>query len=151
MSYVPTAARRLLTELNSLVGKRVEVVLTNGSVYEGTLLGFDHPDLNLVLANARSRDGKQYPRVFIRGTVVAELRALEASLFDPNEFATYLVKKLGIRPEAVRVYEDAGVVVVFNSIRVTATGVEGAGPMAARISHLLKEYLEAKARGEQPQ
>ena len=151
MGYVPAGTRRLLSELNSLVGKRVEVVLVNGSSYEGVLLGFDHPELNIVLGNAKSSTGKTYPRVFIRGASVAEIRALEVSLFDPQEFANYIVKKLGLRPDAVRVFQDAGVVVVFNSIRVTATGVEGAGPMAARISHALKEYLEAKARGETPQ
>jgi small nuclear ribonucleoprotein (snRNP)-like protein len=151
MSYVPTGTRRLLSELNSLVGKRVQVVLTNGSVYEGILLGFDHPEMNIVLGNAKSSRGDSYPRLFIRGSVIAELRALEVSLFDPQEFANYIVRKLGIRPDAVRVYQDAGVVVVFNSIRVTASGVEGAGPMAARISYALKEYLEAKAKGEQPQ
>ncbi len=151
MSYVPTGTRRLLTELNNLVGKKVEVVLTNGNSYEGILLGFDHPELNIVLGNAKSKKGESYPRVFIRGSVVAEVRALEVSLFDPQEFANYISRKLGIRPDAIRVFPDAGVVVVFNSIRVTATGVEGVGPMAARISHALKEYLEAKARGEQPQ
>ncbi len=151
MSYVPTGTRRLLAELNSLVGKRVQVVLTNGVTYEGVLLGFDHPEMNIVLGSARSSQGGSYPRVFLRGAVIAEIRALEVSLFDPQEFANYIVRKLGIRPDAVRVYQDAGVVVVFNSIRVTAEGVEGAGPMVARISHALKEYLEAKARGEQPQ
>ncbi len=151
MSYVPTGTRRLLSELNSLIGKRVEVVLVSGATYEGILLGFDHPEMNLVLGDAKTRDGRSYPRVFIRGSAVAEVRALEVSLFDPQEFANYIVRKLGIRPDAVRVFQDAGVVVVFNSIRVTASGVEGAGPMAARISHALKEYLEAKARGETPQ
>ncbi len=151
MSYVPTGTRRLLSELNNLLGKRVVAVLTNGVSYEGTLIGFDHPDLNLVLADAKTSRGDKYPRVFIRGTVLAELRALEVSLFDPQEFANYIVKKLGLRPDTVRVYQEAGVVVVLNSIRVTAEGVEGAGPLVPRISHALKEYLDAKARGEQPQ
>ncbi len=148
---VPHASRRLLTELNNLLGKKVTVVLTNGRKYEGTLLGFEHPEYNLVLADAKTEDGETIPRLFIRGQVVAEIRARITTIFDPREFADYIVKKLGLRPDAVRVYEDAGVVTVFNTIRVTAEGVEGSGPMAAKVSYLLKQYLEAKRRGEQPQ
>ncbi|ABM80332.1 Lsm family RNA-binding protein [Hyperthermus butylicus] len=145
----PTPTRRFLAELQNLVGKRVEVVLVNGQRYRGTLLGFDHPELNLVLGDVEA-EREKVPRLFLMGRVIAEIRAYELMLFDAREFADYIVRKLGLRPDAVRVYEDAGVVVVYNSIRVTANGVEGAGTLAAKISYLLKEYLEAKRRGEKP-
>ncbi|WP_143522087.1 Lsm family RNA-binding protein [Pyrodictium delaneyi] len=145
----PSAARRLLAELNNLVGKRIEVVLVDGRKYSGTLLGFDHPEMNIVLGNVEIGE-ERIPRIFIMGRVIAEIRAYETTLFDPREFANYVAKKLGLRPDAIKVFQDAGVVVIYNSIRVTANGVEGAGPLVAKVSYVLKEYLEAKRRGEQP-
>lgn len=146
---VPSAARRLLAELNNLVGKRVEIILVDGRKYSGTLLGFDHPEMNIVLGDVEAGEEK-IPRVFIMGRVIAEIRAYETTLFDPREFANYVAKKLGLRPDAIKVFQDAGVVVIYNSIRVTANSVEGAGPLVAKVNYVLKEYLEAKRRGEQP-
>ena len=153
MSFVPPGTRKMISELNNLLGKKVAVVLSTGKRYRGILLGFDHPELNIMLADAveiGQGEEKTIPRLLIRGTVLAELHALEKSLFDPKEFADYLRVKLALRPDAVRVYEDAGVVVVFNSIRVTPEGVEGAGPYVPKIDAILKEYLRAKSKGEQP-
>jgi len=120
-------------------------------MYEGKLLGFEQPSLDLVLADARTPEGDTIPRLVIRGANIAEIRAYEVSIFDANEFAEYIRRKLGLRPDAVKVYPDAGVVVVLNTYRVTASGVEGSGAMAGRIYALLKEYMEAKKRGEKPQ
>lgn len=139
----------MLAELNNLVGKRVEIILVDGRKYSGTLLGFDHPEMNIVLGDVEAGEEK-IPRVFIMGRVIAEIRAYETTLFDPREFANYVAKKLGLRPDAIKVFQDAGVVVIYNSIRVTANSVEGAGPLVAKVNYVLKEYLEAKRRGEQP-
>ncbi|BEP18588.1 Lsm family RNA-binding protein [Pyrofollis japonicus] len=143
----PPSSRRFLTELSNLIGKRVEVVLIDGRKYVGRLLGFEHPEMNLVLSDVKV-DDQTIPRLFIMGRVIAEIRAYETTIFDPREFADYVAKKLGLRPDAIRVYPDAGVVMIYNSIRVTAEGVEGAGPLAAKVNYVLKEYLEAKKRGE---
>ncbi|MET1101251.1 MAG: Lsm family RNA-binding protein [Pyrodictiaceae archaeon] len=149
MSFVPAGTRKIISELNNLVGRRVAVFLTNGKKYEGILLGFDHPELNVLLADVEIEEGRRIPRLLVKGSVVAEIHALETSIFDAKEFAEYLKRKLGLRDDAIRVYEDAGVVVVFNSIRVTAEGVEGSGPYVPKINYVLKEYLEAKSKGEQ--
>ncbi|HIP85190.1 MAG TPA: ribonucleoprotein [Pyrodictium sp.] len=151
MVLAPTASRRFWTEMHSLLDKQVKVVLVNGRMYEGKLLGFEQPSLDLVLADARTPEGDTIPRLIIRGANIAEIRAYEVSIFDANEFAEYIRRKLGLRPDAVKVYPDAGVVVVLNTYRVTASGVEGSGAMAGRIYALLKEYMEAKKRGEKPQ
>ncbi len=145
----PPSSRRFITELTNLIGKRVEVVLIDGRKYVGRLLGFEHPEMNLVLSEVKIED-KTIPRVFIMGRVIAEIRAFETTIFDPKEFADYVARKLGLRPDAIRIYPDAGVVMIYNSIRVTAEGVEGAGPLAAKVNYVLREYLDAKKRGEQP-
>ncbi|KSW11356.1 hypothetical protein CF15_00345 [Pyrodictium occultum] len=147
-AIAPAAARRLVAELNNLLGKRVEVVLMDGRKYKGTLLGFDHPEMNLVLGDVEAGETR-IPRLFIMGRVVAEIRAYETTMFDPREFANYVARRLGLRPDAIKVFQDAGVVVIYNSIRVTANGVEGAGPLAAKVSYVLREYIEAKKRGEE--
>ena len=48
---MPAAKRKLITELNNMVGKRIEVVLRDGKIYKGVLLGFDHPEMNLLLGD----------------------------------------------------------------------------------------------------
>jgi small nuclear ribonucleoprotein (snRNP)-like protein len=148
-AFVPEASRRIVSELNNALGRHVEVVLVDGRRYTGLLLGFDHPEMNVLLGEVEV-EGEKLPRLLISGKVVAEIRIKEAMLFDPEEFANYLVRRLGLRPDAVKVYRDAGVVTVYNNVRVTATGVEGSGTLAAKVSYILKEYLDAKKRGEAP-
>ncbi|MET1128200.1 MAG: Lsm family RNA-binding protein [Thermoproteota archaeon] len=148
-TFVPEASRRIVSELNNALGRHVEVVLVDGKRYTGLLLGFDHPEMNVLLGEVEV-EGEKLPRLLISGKVIAEIRIKETMLFDPEEFANYLTRRLGLRPDAVRVYKDAGVVTVYNNVRVTATGVEGSGTLAAKVSYILKEYLDAKKRGEKP-
>ena len=152
-AYLQSAPRRIQRELNRLIGKRVEVELTNGKIYVGVLREIEYPSLNMMLVDAERRDsdetqGARIPLLFINGSVVAEVRAEEVSVFDAREFADYLAKRLGLRADAVRVVPEANIVLVYNSIRVTEHGVEGSGSMAAKISYILKEYLDRKKRGE---
>jgi small nuclear ribonucleoprotein (snRNP)-like protein len=144
-------SRRIQREFNRLIGKRVEVELVSGKIYRGTLREVDYPQLNILLTDAITvgQEGKRIPLLLLSGSVVAELRAEEASAFDAREFAEYLAKRLAIRPDSIRVIHDANVVLVYNSIRVSEHGVEGSGSLAAKINYILKEYLEAKKRGEQ--
>ncbi len=147
-AYLSPYSRRIVTELNELIGKKVEVVLVDGRKYSGTLLAYEHPEFNLLLAEVDIGDGSKVPRLIITGKVVAEIRAYEVSLFDPKEFAAYLIRQLGLRRDAVKVYEDAGVVLVYNSVRVTPDGVEGSGNLAAKVNYVFREYMERKKRGE---
>ena len=153
-AYLQSAPRRIQKELSRLIGKKVEVELANGKIYAGVLREIEYPSLNLMLVDAERKDAgnngqERIPVVFINGNIVAEIRAEKVSVFDAREFADYLAKRLGLRADAVRVIPEANVVLVYNSIRVTEHGVEGSGSMAAKISYILKEYLERKRRGEQ--
>ncbi len=143
---VATATKKLIGELGSMLGKRVLVRLTNGKSYEGILAGFDHPEVNVILLNVHDQDGATYPKVFVRGSVVSEIIAMETPLFDPKEFAEYITRKLNLHVGDAKPYPDAGIVVVLNNIRVSEKGVEGSGPLANKINSLLEEYLEAKRR-----
>lgn len=145
---MPQTGRRIQSELGKLVGKTVEIVLTDGRVYRGILQDYDYPELNLLLTEVDIGVESRVPVLVLTGKIVAEIRAHETSVFNPREFAEYAVKKLGIRPDGVKVYDDAGIVMIYNTIKVDEHGVEGSGTLAAKVSHILKEYLEKKRRGE---
>jgi len=148
-AYAASPSRRIEGELAKLLGRRIEVALTSGRVYSGVLKGYDYPSLTLLLVDAEEQGGSgRYPLLILTGNVIAEIRVREVPLFDANEFAEYLVRRLGLRPDAVKVHEEAGAVIVYNTIRVTEGGVEGSGGLVPKISFVLKEYLEKKRRGE---
>lgn len=147
-AYMAQGTRRIAQELHKLIGKNVEVILVDGRKYKGMLLGFDHPELNLLLSDVDVGGDSKVPRLLVSGKIVAEIRAYELSLFNAKEFAEYLIKQLGLRRDAIRIYEDANVVTVYNSVRVTPDGVEGSGTLAAKVNYVFREYMERKKRGE---
>jgi len=133
-----SAQRKLLLELSSLLDKRVLVRTTYGKVFEGTLTGFDHPALNISLVDVRTEGNEKYYKVIISGSVVAAILALQEPLFKLKEFAEILEKYF---PNLVKVYEDAGVIMVSDRIKITEEGVEGTGPIAERIRKIFEEYI----------
>ncbi len=147
-AYMVQGTRRIAQELHKLVGKNIEVILVDGRKYKGILLGFDHPELNLLLSDVDVGEDNKVPRLLVSGKIVAEIRAYELSLFNAKEFAEYLIKQLGLRRDAIRVYEDANVVMIYNNVRVTPDGVEGSGTLAAKVNYVFREYMERKKRGE---
>ncbi|MEM4695601.1 MAG: Lsm family RNA-binding protein, partial [Ignisphaera sp.] len=100
-----------------------------------------------VLGDAESNDGKKFYRIIISGTRVSEILIEEQPLFDAEEFATILTSKLGLRPDVIKVLHDVNVVVVYDRIKVSESGVEGAGSFAQRIYEVYTEYIENKKRG----
>lgn len=141
---VADATRRLISELLSMIDKKVTVILTNGRRYEGLLAGFDHPAINVLLTSAVDESGKRYPKVLIKGEVISEIMITEEPIFNPSEFAEYLIKELRLRQDAVKVIPEAGAVMVFGRIKVTEKGVEGTGAMAQTIYEVYKRYIEQR-------
>ncbi len=141
-----SGTRRLLADLASIIEKEVIVKLRDGRIYEGVLSGFDHPNMNISLLKAKDNEGNVYHRVIITGLSISEILVKEAPLFDAEEFAEILIKKLNLRPGDVKIYPEAGVVVVLNNIRITEAGVEGSGPIANKVYSIYTEYIEARRR-----
>jgi len=135
-----TAQRRFLMDLAELLDRKVLVVTRDGKTFEGKLSGFDHPSLNISLVEVKVGD-ETYPKVIIRGDVIAEIIAKEKPLFDAREFAEILKKYF---PNLVKVHEEAGVVIVGDRVRITEKGVEGVGPIADRVRKLFNDYIESK-------
>ncbi|MEB3756873.1 MAG: Lsm family RNA-binding protein [Desulfurococcales archaeon] len=140
------AQRKLVTKLNTLLGRKISVRLINGQSYTGILEGFDHPHFNLLITNAMDKEGNSYSSVIIRGDVVSEIVEVEQKLFDPIEFKDFLIKKLNLKPYDVTVIEEAGSVVVLKKITVSEKGVEGVGPMVNSIHAVFQEYMKSKKK-----
>jgi len=140
------AQRKLVTKLNTLLGRKISVRLVNGQMYTGTLEGFDHPHFNLLITNATDKEGNSFSSVIVRGEVVAEIIEVEQKLFDPVEFKEFLIKKLNLKPYDVTVIEEAGSVVVLKKITVSEKGVEGVGPMVNSIHAVFQEYMKMKKK-----
>jgi len=142
---VVSATRRMMSELNSLLDRKVFVKLKDGTVIRGEFFGFDDKTFNIMLKKAS--DGQsEYPLMIIMADSIAYLSAAEAPLFNPDEFAQLIVGKLNLREADVKVYPEAGIVVVLNSIKVSEKGVEGSGPLAHKIYGLFTEYMESKRK-----
>ncbi len=142
---ITDATRRLISALQSMLDKKVTVVLTDGRRYSGVLVGFDHPSLNIVLSPATDNDGNKYPQIIIRGERISELLIAEAPIFDPKEFAEYVIKRLNLRRDSVKVIPEANAVQIYR-IKVSEKGVEGSGAMAQTIYEIFLEYMEKRKK-----
>jgi len=141
-SFQPLASRRFSTELTSLLDKKVKVLTTDGSAYEGKLLAYDHNTLSVILGNAKDKDGNEYARVVINGQCVSQILRLEEP-FDLKGLAEVLERHF---PKMVVLHEDAGIITVMDRIRVSETGViEGSGPIADRVKKIYEDFVASKA------
>jgi small nuclear ribonucleoprotein (snRNP)-like protein len=140
------ASRKLMAELASMVNKKVRVVLKNDRWYEGELLGFDHPSLNILLGDAKDNSGNKHRRVIVKGDNISEIIEVGIPLFDPEDFRDYLIKEMGLKEHQVKVIPEAGIVEVQRRYKVSEKGVEGSGPVAEILSQYFKQYIEERKK-----
>lgn len=145
-SLTSAGSARFLRELAALLDKMVSVKTIHGKAYSGRLVGYDPSTLSLCLSDAKSEEeGTIYARVFIRGDVISEIIRQEEP-FDLKGLAKRLEKMF---PSMVKLYEDAGVIVVMDKIRVTEEGVvEGTGPVAERVKRVYEQFISEKKTSE---
>jgi|YelNatPaOPRAMG01_1025707.scaffolds.fasta_scaffold08449_3 small nuclear ribonucleoprotein (snRNP)-like protein len=140
------ATRRLRQELSSLLDRQVMVKLSDGSRYEGKLKGIDADGLtlHLVLEDVRDAGGNEVPKVFISGSHVLEIVIKERAAFNAREFASYVIERLKVRPDTVKVDEALNAVRLLDRYVVSEKGVEGSGPFAEKLYSVWQEYMEGK-------
>lgn len=143
---VVEASRRLINELSVMLDKRVKVILDTGKHYEGTLAGFDHPSLNVLLKNVTDSQGVKYSRIIIKGERISEIIAMEESLFEPEEFKEIILRELKIPEHAIRIIPEARALEVLGRYRISEDGVMGSGPMAETLFSLYKKYIDQKKK-----
>jgi len=143
---VVEASRRLVSELASMIDKKIRVVLSDGRYYEGILVGFDHPGLNILLRAAVDEKGNRIPRVMIKGERVSEIIIAEEPLFNPEEFREWILREMKIPEHMVKVIPEARVVEVQGRYRVGEDGVVGSGPIAETLHSIYKKYMEYRRK-----
>ncbi len=140
------ASRRLAAELAGLIDKKIKVILADGRYYEGKLVGFDHPSLNLLLENAVDNNGNTYPKVFIKGERVSEILTTEIPLFEPEDFKEFIMRNMRIPEHLIKIIPEARAVIIQSRYKVTEKGVEGTGPLAQTIYEFFQKYMEERKK-----
>ena len=132
------AQRKFFTEVAGLVDSSVVVVTSTGKTYGGTLVGVNPDSLSLCLADVKAEGDRVLHRVFLNGSVVAEILSVEKP-FDLKALSERLEK---VFPTMVRLYEDNGFIWVMDKVKVTEKGVvEGAGPAAERVQSVYEHFI----------
>ena len=136
------AGRRFFEELGLLMNKVVQVEDSKGKVLEGTLLGYDASSMSICLGDVKGAKGTRIHRVFLYGSTIARVSASERP-FNLEGLAERLDR---VFPNMVRLYADAGIIVVMDKIRVNEDGIlEGSGPAADRVRDIYERFVsEAK-------
>jgi small nuclear ribonucleoprotein (snRNP)-like protein len=131
--------RMYFDELTKILRRTITVVLTDGKNYIGEFEGYNPATMSVCLTNARDEKGKEVPRLFINGNILAEIYATEKP-FDLRGLAARIEK---VFPRMVKLYDDVGVIVVMDRIRVNANGIlEGSGPAAERVQKVYEEFMK---------
>jgi len=132
------AQRKFSTEVAGLVDSSVVVVTTTGKTYGGTLVGVNPDSLSLCLADVKDEKGNVLHRVFLNGSVVAEILSVDKP-FDLKALSERLEK---VFPTMVRLYEDNGFIWVMDKVKVTEKGVvDGSGPAAERVQSVYEHFI----------
>jgi small nuclear ribonucleoprotein (snRNP)-like protein len=127
------AKRKFLGEIGALVDKAVMVITVNDKKYSGTLSGVDPESLSLSLTEVKDEKGTQLHKVFINGTVIAQIFTIKKP-FDLKGLSERLEK---VFPTMVKLYEDKGFIWVMEKVKVTEKGIaEGSGPIAERVQRV---------------
>ena len=132
------AQRKFFTEVAALVDKTVTVATSTGKTFSGTLIGINPDNLSLCLAEAKDETRQVSHRVFLNGSVIAQILSSEKP-FDLKALATRLEK---VFPTMVKLYDDKGFIWVMDKVKLTERGVtEGSGPAAERVQRVYEQFM----------
>lgn len=143
MSLAGVAKRSYQKEITAFTNRLVAVVLKNGKKYVGELKGVNPETLTTVLIKAK-REGEtvEIHRICLNGDQVAEIY-LEEAPFDLIGLKDEL-EQIFRRPGDVKLFEEAGLLVILERVKVSESGVEGAGPVADRVRAIFNRYASMK-------
>lgn len=136
------ASRRFFEELGQLISKPVRVEDTSGKAFDGVLLGYESSTMSICLGEVPGEHGTKIHRVFLYGPTIAKISASERP-FNLQGLAERLER---VFPNMVRIFADAGIIVVMDKIRVNETGVvDGTGPAADRVRDIYQRFISETA------
>jgi len=132
--------RRMFFDVFSkLLNKIVTTVTVDGKTYTGNLEGYDPESMSICLTNAKDEKGVTIPQIFFIGNTISQIYATEKP-FDLMALADRLER---IFPRMVKLYDDIGIIVVMDRVRINADGLlEGSGPIAERALRVYNEFIK---------
>ena len=131
--------RMFFDELSKLLKKIVTAVTVDGKTYIGNLEGYDPESMSICLTNAKDEEAKIIPQIFFIGNTLSKIVATEKP-FDLKALADRLER---IFPRMVKLYDDIGIIVVMDRVRINASGLlEGSGPIAERAVRVYNEFIK---------
>ena len=132
------ASRKFFDEMGQLLDKSVRVEGVDGAIYDGTLLAYEGNSMSIVLGDVVGEHGTKIHRILIYGSTIAKISASERP-FNLDGLAERLER---VFPNMVRIFHDAGVILVMDKIRVNEQGVmEGSGPAADRVRDIFDRFV----------
>jgi small nuclear ribonucleoprotein (snRNP)-like protein len=135
--------RMYFEEFSKILRRTVSVVLVDGTTYVGELEGYYPGSMSICMVNVRDEKGKEIPQLFLNGNVVAQIFVTEKP-FDLRGLAERLEK---VFPRMVKLYDDIGVIVIMDRIRLNESGIlEGSGPVAERVKRVYDEFMSDTTR-----
>lgn len=130
--------QKFRVELSTLLEKSAIIETTKGEKFTGKILGYDPESLSLCLGDVKTPTGESYSRVFLHGQIIAGIYRKQEP-FDLRGLSERIEK---VFPGMVRLYDDAGVIMVMEKIRVSEAGiVEGSGPAADRVKRVYDQFI----------
>ena len=137
------AAMRVFNrEMAAVVGATVEVEMTNGKKYSGTLVGIDQNTLSIILSEVIIGDDEGgIPKIFIYGGNIVSFSVAEKEI-SLEGLAKELEKQFP--PGGIQFFQDRQIIVVMNKIRISADGVDGHGPLYDRVYQVAEPWLRER-------
>ncbi len=135
--------RMFFDELSKLLKKIVTAVTIDGKTYTGNLEGYDPESKSICLTNAKDEEAKTIPQIFFVSNTISKIYTTEKP-FNLQGLANRLER---IFPRMVKHYDDIGVIVVMDKVRINASGLlEGSGPIAERALRVYNEFIKEKSK-----
>ena len=135
--------RMFFDELSKLLKKIVTAVTIDGKTYTGNLEGYDPESMSICLTNAKDEEDKTIPQIFFISNTISKIYATEKP-FNLQALANRLER---IFPRMVKHYDDIGVIVVMDKVRINASGLlEGTGPIAERALRVYNEFIKEESK-----
>lgn len=139
--------RTFFDELSKLLQKKITAITVDGKTYTGTLEGYDPDSMSICLTDAKDEEAQIIPKIFFLGNTISKMYATEKP-FNLQALATRLER---IFPRMVKLYDDIGIIVVMDRVRINATGLlEGSGPIAERAIRVYNEFIKDEGKVKNP-
>ena len=146
-----TAKRDYSREITQFLRKRTTLEMRDGRIWSGFLSAITTEGMGFIvlskgtLKTASNEFVREVHKVFININDVVTIY-LEEEPFDIRGLATEL-EKVFRQPGHVKLYEESGLIVVLDRVKVNEQGVDGVGPVADRVRAIFNRFKDSIKEG----